>query len=63
MRHGERLEIRQLATEHGARLDDVLRPEILADEHGEDAVLDWLRNDLPTPGLDVPMRADSLAAG
>jgi hypothetical protein len=63
MRLHERLEIRVLAASHGANLGEVARLQMLADEHGEDAVLGWLREGLPTPRLDVPVRADVLAAG
>lgn len=63
MRLHERLEIRALAASHGANLGEVTRPMMLADEHGEDAVLGWLRNGLPTPRLDVRVLADLLAAG
>jgi hypothetical protein len=59
----DRLEIRALAATHGADLGEVARLEILADVHGEDAVLAWLRNGLPTPRLDVPVLGDLLAAG
>ena len=53
------------------RLSDATAPhageqyqlESLADRHGEDAVLDWLRAGVPTPRLDVPILADLLAAG
>jgi hypothetical protein len=63
MRLHERLEIRVLAAAHGANLGEVTRLEVLADEHGEDALLGWPRDGLPTPSLDVPVLADLLAAG
>jgi len=37
--------------------------QTLADVHGDDAVLDWLRYGLPTPRLDVATLSDLLAAG
>jgi hypothetical protein len=63
MRLRERPEIRAVAeTRYGAHAGQQYRLQELADRHGEDAVLDWLRAGVPTPRLDVPILADLLAA-
>jgi hypothetical protein len=64
MRLRERLEIRDLADGvYHARADEQYQLQALADVHGEDAVLDWLRFGLPTPGIDTATLSDLLAAG
>jgi hypothetical protein len=64
MRLRERLEGRDLADRvYHAHAGEQYQLQALADVHGEDAILDWLRWGLPTPRLDVPTLADLLAAG
>ena len=64
MRLRERLEIRALAARrYGAQAGQPYQLQSLADQHGENAVLDWLRVGVPTPRLDVPILAVLLAAG
>jgi hypothetical protein len=64
MRLRERLEIRDLADSvYHARAGEQYELQALADVHGEDAVLDWLRFGVPTPELDVSALTDLLAAG
>lgn len=60
----ERLEIRDLADRrYRAHAGEVFQLLNLADAYGEDAVLDWLRNGVPTPRLDISPLADLLAPG
>jgi hypothetical protein len=60
----ERLEIRRLAHErYAAHAGQVFGLQRLADLHGVDDVLDWLRGGVPTPALDVAVLSDLLAAG
>jgi hypothetical protein len=64
MRLRERLEIRDLADGvYHARADEQYQLQALADVHGEDAVIDWLRFGLPTPQLHLSALTDLLAAG
>ena len=64
MRLRERLAIRALAEgPYGAHAGQQYQLQTLADQYGENAVLDWLRAGVPTPRLDVPILADLLAAG
>jgi hypothetical protein len=64
MRLRERLEIRALAdSRYRAHAGEQHQLQALADQYGDDAVLDWLRAGVPTPRLDVPILADLLAAG
>jgi hypothetical protein len=64
LRLRERLEIRDLADGvYHAHAGEQYQLQALADAHGDDAVLDWLRFGLPTPQLDLPILADLLAAG
>jgi hypothetical protein len=58
------MKIRAIAEQrYGARAGEQFDLQTLADTHGEDAVLDWLKVGLPTPRLDLPELADLLAAG
>jgi hypothetical protein len=64
MRLRERLEIRELADGlYHARADEQYQLQALADDHGEEAVLDWLRFGLPTQRIDIPILSDLLASG
>jgi hypothetical protein len=64
MRLRERLEIRDLADGvYHAHAGEQYQLQTLADVHGEDAVLDWLRFGVPTQRLDVPILSDLLDAG
>jgi hypothetical protein len=64
MRLRERLEIRELADGvYQARADEQYQLQALADVHGEDGLLDWLRFGLPTPGIDAATLDDLLSAG
>jgi hypothetical protein len=64
MRLRERLEIRDLADRvYHARADEQYHLQALADAHGEDGVLDWLRFGLPTRGIDTATLSDLLTAG
>ncbi len=64
MRLRERLEIRHLADGvYDARAGEQYQLQALADVHGENAVLDWLRFGLPAVGIDVATLSDLLAAG
>jgi hypothetical protein len=60
----ERLQIRDLADGiHHAHAGEQYRLQTLADVHGEDAVLDWLRFGLPTRRLEAATLSDLLAGG
>jgi hypothetical protein len=64
MRLRDRLEIRDLADSlYHAHAGEQYQLQALADVHGEDGVLDWLRFGLPTPGIDAATLNDLLAAG
>jgi hypothetical protein len=64
MRLRERLEIRELGDGvYHAHAGEQYQLQALADVHGEDAVLDWLRWGTPTPRLVLPILSDLLAAG
>jgi hypothetical protein len=64
MKLRERLEIRDLADSvYHARAGEQYQLQALADVHGEDAVLDWLRFGVPSRNLDVPLLSDLIAAG
>jgi hypothetical protein len=60
----ERLEIRDLADGlYHAHAGEQYQLQALADVHGDDDVLDWLRAGVPTAELDIPILADLLGAG
>jgi hypothetical protein len=64
MRLRERLEIRDLADRvYDAHPGEQYQLQVLADAHGEHAVVGWLRFGLPTPRLDAPVLDDLLSAG
>lgn len=51
--------VRALAeSRYDAHAGEQYEIQVLADRHGEDAVLDWLRAGVPTPRLDVSILAD-----
>lgn len=52
-----------LADRYGAHAGERYELQVLADRHGEDAVLNWLRAGVPTRRLDVSVLSDLLAAG
>jgi hypothetical protein len=64
MRLRERLEIRDLADGvYHAHAGEQYQLQALADVHGEDGVLHWLRFGLPTRRIDPETLSDLLAAG